>query len=601
MRIDAATLGALAHELAPSLTGARINPVIAPTPLSVALQCYVAGQNHWLIVSAHSKWGRVCLAPARPARLVVEPSPFVMLLRKHLESGRIFEIRWIPWERIVEIDVRQHDGTATLIAEIMGNLANIILVDEQRVILGALRPVGMALNHYRAILPGRPYVPPPPQTRVLDGVTLPKIAPEAVTGDDLAIAARAMGDAVPATRVLMSHVAGMSPDLAREALCRAGAQPDATIAPDDRAGWSAVAATIGDLARILAHEALQPTAFLDAQEHIADGSIFDSACPDDRPRRRMASVNDLVGDLSAGQEWSDTLASARADVRRTLKTLADRLTKKLALLRAEMDDLARADTLRVEGELLLAFASEIPMGAASFTVPDLGDGAAPRIIALDPRLTAIENANQRFARYHKLRRASAQIPEQIARAEADLAQVTQWQSDLDLAESQAEIAQVRAEIKAARPAREEAIAPRKPVKKGKADASKGKGSHAGGTPMTMKSADGFTMYVGKNSQQNEYVTFRVASGNDLWFHARGVPGAHVVIKSGGRPVSQETIAQAAQLAAWFSQSRGAGSVPVDYTEQRYVRHMQHGGPGMVVYTHERTLHAVPRDARVAQG
>jgi predicted ribosome quality control (RQC) complex YloA/Tae2 family protein len=220
-------------------------------------------------------------------------------------------------------------------------------------------------------------------------------------------------------------------------------------------------------------------------------------------------------------------------------------------------------------------------------------------VSLDPQLTVVENANARFTRYHKMRRAAQQIPEQITRTETDLARVAQLLTDLDLADNLTDLTHVRGEITAARLGMTGRVDARKPGNGAKARGNlKGKGptkTRAGGEPLRFTSAEGFTIWVGKNSQQNEHVTFDIATGNDLWMHARGVPGAHVIVKCGGRPASPATLAAAASLAAWYSASRTAGSVPVDYTEQRYVRHMKDGGPGMVIYVREKTIPAIPRE------
>jgi len=619
MRVDAVILGAVAAELDKNLTGARIDTVIAPTPHAVALQCYGNGQNRWLLLSAHPQLARIHWIDRKPTKLVTEPSSFVMLLRKYLESGRIEKVAWVQWERIVEITVRQHDEQrSTCIIEVMGNLANIILVDEDRKILGAIHMVGAAVNKYRTILPGHAYLPPPAQTRPLNGELLPRLTMDTVTTHDLVVANAAMFQAeekpVTVARVLLAQIAGISQDSAAEVTCRALDTPKATIDPASSTAeseWGIIAATLRALADHIRQQSWEPTAILNKDIDKDDdkagnvvGTIIDGAplipCVfAQQPQRRMPTMNDLLAAYFAAREWGDALGGARTDLKRSLRTTHDRLQKKLIALRSEFDALQQASQLRTEGELLLAYASDIPEGVASFTPPDVGDGTVSQPITLDIHATAIENANMRFHRYHKMNRAAAQIPEQISRAEVDLAHVDQLATDLDLADSLIEIAHVREEIaeahlgmidKDARSARLPKKVKTKPGQKGKQQ----KKTHPGGNPLSLKSADGFPLYVGKNSNQNEYVTFEVASGNDLWFHARGVPGAHVVIKSGGRPVDPDTIQQAARLAAWFSQSRGNGSVPVDYTEQKYVRHMKNGGPGMVTYSKEHTLHAVPR-------
>lgn len=642
MRVDALVLRAVAGELAAQLGGARIDPVIAPTPHAVALGCYGAGQNRWLLISAHPQLARLHLIDRKPQKLVVEPSAFVMLLRKHLEGARITAVRAVPWERIVELDVRHTAAeglAATLIVEIMGNLSNIILVDAERTILGAVHHV----NRYRAILPGQPYLPPPPQTRTLHGVTLPRLDPAAVTAEDLldaihndggarliapvdspmppqgaeskAIRPRSKDEPLragddpeksisnqePVWKILTANVAGVSADFAQEVVCRAVGDARAMLAPDDAAGYARVAESMRELAGRAAAFDWQPTAILAADGAITDGALWQPCVAKNKPQQPMPGVNELLAAYFAAREWGDAIGSASGDLRRSLKSSADRLQKKLRALREDLAALSQGERLRHEGELLLAFASEITPHATAYTIPDLGDGAGPTPIILDPRYTAVENANLRFNKYHKLRRATEKIPEQIARAETDLARVAQLQTDLDLAETLTEIAHVRAEVTEARLGRFDREEPdpkqkKKKPPKGK-PGMKGKTTprpRGGGEPLHLTSPDGFMVHVGKNSHQNEYVTFDLGTANDIWLHARGVPGAHAIIKAGGRPVPQSTLEFAASLAAWYSQSRQAASVAVDYTEQRYVRHMKDGGPGMVIYAKERTIKAIPK-------
>jgi predicted ribosome quality control (RQC) complex YloA/Tae2 family protein len=198
------------------------------------------------------------------------------------------------------------------------------------------------------------------------------------------------------------------------------------------------------------------------------------------------------------------------------------------------------------------------------------------------------------------------IPPQIEANAVELARVEQILTDLALAETPTEIAHVRAEVAEAGYLRGERASAGGDRKRSGAKAGKGKQAQQrkgpeGGAPLRRQSSDGFTLLVGKNSRQNEAVTFHEASAGDMWLHARGVPGAHVIVKSGGRPVPETTLAEAAALAAYYSQAREAGNVPVDYTQQRYVRHMKGGGPGMVIYERERTLHVAPRDGAAGTG
>ncbi|HKF38214.1 MAG TPA: NFACT family protein, partial [Ktedonobacteraceae bacterium] len=315
--------------------------------------------------------------------------------------------------------------------------------------------------------------------------------------------------------------------------------------------------------------------------------------------RESASINVLIDEFYASAEWRDALESLRAPVRKVLQTQRDRCKRKAELLQQELAVSEEASRYRLQAELLLAFQHEVKRGQSGVVLPNIFEGKdiPPDVtVPLDPRFDAVGNANRLFHKYHKLQRALVLVPGQVEQNATELATIEQLLADLMLAETPAEVALVKAEVQAAgymRGAKEKES--RKQSHKGKGGKqNKGKPvPPGGGVPLHVQSRDGFTLLIGKNSRQNEEVTFRQAAANDTWLHARGVPGAHVIVKAGGRNIPRSTIEQAASLAAYYSQARGSTSVPVDYTLQRYVRHMKGGGPGMVVYEHERTLYAEP--------
>jgi predicted ribosome quality control (RQC) complex YloA/Tae2 family protein len=319
--------------------------------------------------------------------------------------------------------------------------------------------------------------------------------------------------------------------------------------------------------------------------------------------RAMPSVNEALATYYQDAEWRVTVEGAKGELRRLLQTNRERCQRKAEALHGELGALDEARRLREEADLLLAFQSELPERATSVTLenPFAESGLATITLELDPRYGVIDNANRRYARYHKLQRAASQIPLQIAANDLELARVEQLQADLALAETPQEIALVREEIVEAGylRAKPDPRARKQPKggkgKQGKQSGQQGKQGSRGGTPLRRESSDGFTLLMGKNSRQNEEVTFHQAAANDVWLHARGVPGAHVILKSGGRPVPETTLREAAALAAYYSQARESGAVEVDYTEQRYVRHMKGGGPGMVIYERECTLRVAPGD------
>ena len=658
MQVDALTLAALADEFSSELLGARVDDVIQPTPNAVALQTYGAGRNRWLLISTHPQLARIHFTDAKPRKLAAEPPAFVMLLRKHLEGARIVTIRQPRWERVIELgfgrgaDLATNTASAWLIVEIMGRNSNITLTDADMVILGALRLASAETNAYRTILPHQPYRYPPPQMRDLRGQSLPKLNPADVAAPELHAAARGMleaeahsallttgtgesgrksgrrsrkHEAPTVAGLLTAQLQGFSREMGREVAARALDDPEAPLADD--LPWESLASETRAFASLPATRDWRPTL---AYRTADDTAPFAFAVYEPRQYlptitlRSTESVNALLDTYFKGAEWHSALEGAKGDLRHILQTHYDRCRRKDEALRQELAALDETQRLRNEADILLTYQTEIAPGQTSFTIAnpfgeaadDETAGAGPITLTLNPRLTAVENANVRYARYHKLQRAAEQIPPQIEANTLELARVEQLRADLALAETPAEVSLVRAEVAEAGYIRGGAEARRLAKEqrgkkggktgktgkgaKGQKGGKPGKGNAAprtpeGGAPLRRRLAGDYIALIGKNSRQNEDVTFHQAAQNDLWLHARGVAGAHVILKSGGRAVPEETLQAAAALAAYYSQARGEGNAQVDYTEARYVRHMKGGGPGMVVYERERALHVAPAE------
>ncbi len=656
MQIDAITLAAVADEWRTLLIGARIDTIIQPTEHSIAIQCYApdraggeqvlrqGGQNRWLYLSIHPQFARVHLTALKPQKIVSEPPPFVMLLRKYLEGARIESIEQPRWERVIQVLVgyRSSPGSEErvrfrLILEIMGRVSNIILCDEQEIILGSLKRVGSDINRYRVIASGVPYVPPPPQLRVLAGQTLPRLEPTSVIAAQLSICASEVNsdvlNALPEKagkssarkpeqpklwQLLTRHLLGWSPLLAREAVFRTTEDTETRLECANEAIWEELAWNVRALAALYDSHHWQPQLverLVPEASNVSESSrVFPIAfapymleqytvVPAVRVRP-VSSINILLDEYYGRVEWRDALESLRAPIRKVLQTQQDRCKRKAELLQQEMAASEEVARYRLYGDLLLAYQHEIQQGQQAVELQNYftEDGSLPLVkVPLDPRFDAVSNANRYFNKYHKLRRALELVPVQMEQNHAELATIKQLLADLMLADNATEIALVKAEVQAAGYMRgksaldKQAQRAAKKGKKGKL--TKGKPTlPGGGVPLAVQSREKFTLLVGKNSRQNEEVTFHQAAANDIWLHARGVAGAHVIIKAAGRDIPRSTIEQAASLAAYYSEARGSTSVPVDYTLQRYVRHMKGGGPGMVLYERERTIYVEPDKA-----
>ena len=648
MHIDAITLAALADEWRLLLTNARIDAIIQPTVHSIAMQCYApaqeqgqGGKNRWLYLSAHPQLARAHITALKPSRIVNEPPAFVMLLRKYLEGTRIEAIKQARWERVIEIRAGHRNASDPekrtsyrLLIELMGRMSNIILCNDQGLILGSLKHVGADINRYRVIDANVQYVPPPPQQRMAAGVPLPRLEPTVVTAAQLAQCERedvelaqiveSRAKRKPTKKqepkmwqLLTRNLLGFSPLLAREAVYRATGEAELVTNTGD-ANLEELAWNVRALALLFDNHTWKPQ-LVERVGDVGDvQSSFSQPVPiafapyvleqyAEMPGMRMrdsVSINILIDEFYTGAEWRDAMESVRNPLRKVLQTQFERCKRKSALLQQELSVSEDASRYRLQAELLLAYQHEVKQGQSSVVLQNFFEDEAHPLevtVPLDPRFDAVGNANRLFHKYHKLRRALALVPGQIEKNATEQATVEQLLADLMLADTPAEVALVKAEvqsagyIRGAQTSKSATTGARKQSHK-----FKGGKQHktkpvppGGGVPLHIQSHDGFTILIGKNSRQNEEVTFHQASANDIWLHVRGVPGAHVIVKAGGRDIPRSTLEQAAGLAAYYSQARGSTSVAVDYTLQRHVRHMKGGGPGMVIYERERTLYAEP--------
>ncbi len=470
MNVDAQTLSAVADEFGRALIGARIDDIIQPTPHAIALQTYGGGRNRWLIASAHPQLARIHYLERKPRKLVQEPPAFVMLLRKYLEGARVTQVHQLPWERLLEVGCShgQSGQIVWLVVEIMGQLSNLILRDEDGLILGALRQVSADKNRYRTIAPHVPYRYPPPQTRMLHESIVPRLPPEQVTARDLETAGLEMQKAGPRPRgrkqapltvadVLMAQVAGFGHELAAEVTFRAlGTDRSLLTSAVD---WARVGGEVRALAEVGTAIPRQPTLVYPSSGPSAAGDLSPTGFAVYRPLRYtegetltpVESANDMLAIYFEDGEWRYAIERAKLDLRHLLQTHRDRSVRKQEALLEELSRLDERHHLREEADILLAFQQEVPAHASHFTRTNpfaTSTTTTPALvtISLDPSLSAVENANRKYDRYHKLQRAGAHIPTQLEASRLELARIEQLATDLALAETPAEIALVRTEV-----------------------------------------------------------------------------------------------------------------------------------------------------------
>lgn len=564
MFFDALTMTCVADELRSTILGGRVQQVLIPENLSVGLEIYARHQRHYLLASAHAELGRVLLTSEKLRRGVDKETGMLLLLRKYARGAIVSAIEQPPFERILRLEFDHPEwGCSELVIEIMGRRSNIILVDTTSRVLDAVKRVGPQMSRVRPILPGKPYAPPPPQT---------KLPPSDLTEHRLREILAAHEAATQVWRALVSGLRGMSPLLAREIAFRALGHPRTTIGQVER--LTPILEAIRDLLAPLGNGSWYPTVAKEGGQPVvyAPYALTHRGKP-----QSMPSMSQAIEVYVAAAASSDPYAAAKAPLREAITATRARLERRKSALQSSISQMAEADEWREQGEWILTYAHTITPGQQQL-VAETGDGGI-LIIPLDPDKPAVENAQAYFQRYRKAQRAAEGGPARLEEVTLALGDLEQLETDLDLAASRPEIDEVRAMLVEARY-----------LKRRKGRPSRATHSQ----PLSLTSPDGFSMLVGRNSRQNDEVTFRRAQANDWWFHAHAVPGAHVIVRAEGQTLPPQTIQRAAELAAYFSRSRGEAKVLVDYTQRRHVRRIPRAAPGLVTYRHEKTIHVVPR-------
>ena len=550
---DAVTLSAVADELKEKILRGRVQEVVQLDALSFGFEIYAQSTRHYLYLTAHPDDARVHLVTQKLRASGTTADALLLLLRKYARDAFVRAITQLPHERVLTIQFdHATEGITTLVVETIGKYSNIILLDADDVVMDALKRVGADINRARVTLPRHPYVPPPPQAK-LDPDTLDAADPSTDSGQAFARALDKNAGA-PLHQTLVKTIAGVSPLLAREIAHRISQSAPAFPHTQELVGtWRSLSRP--PWSPCVAYEDGEPAAFAPyVLTQFPERRAFDSI---------SAAIEAFYGE-------AESYAVVKEPLRAQIAAGRDRLARKRDALAESLPRAEDVERRRVSGETILAYAHEIVRGQGTLTAEtEIGRIEIP----LNPELSAVENAQKFFKEYHRQKDALARVPALLAAANAEVEYAEQMLNDLDLAENRGEI---DAAVAAARDAG--LIAASKRRAKARPERSR---RVPPSEPRLFTSRDGFTILVGKNARQNEAVTFRRAKPDDLWLHARNVPGAHVVIVRAGREIPESTIEEAAALAAYYSTARSDTRADVIVAPRRNVQRARGGHAGMV--------------------
>lgn len=559
MAFDGITIAALAQELNDTLAGGRIAKIAQPENDELLLTIKTPGGQKKLCISASASLPLIYLTDDNKPSPMTAPG-FCMLLRKHIGNGRILSVRQPSLERVLFFDIEHLDEMGDLckkilIAEIMGKHSNIIFCDDKSRIIDSIKHVSAQMSSVREVLPGREY-----------------FIPETTKKEDPLLADRELfiqtlsSSSFPLSKALYTGFTGISPVVAEEICYLSGLESRMTARDMTEEMFLHLYKQFSYYMEQISSLEFSPAIYYDKNEP-KEFSALPLTHFSNYRKESFDSISRVIRTFYSSRETLTRIRQKSADLRHVVQTALERNRKKYELQAKQLKDTENREQYKVYGELLHTYGYSLEPGAKSLTALNYYTNEEITI-PLDEHLTPSENAQRFFSRYNKQKRTFEALTERIKETLDDIHYLESISTSLDIVSAEEDLTQIKEELT-------EAGYIRRRYSKQKVRITS--------KPFHYISSDGFHMYVGKNNLQNEELTFRFASGNDWWFHAKKVPGSHVIVKSNGEELPDRTFEEAGRLAAYYSKSRGAEKAEIDYIEKKHVKKPAGGRPGFVIY------------------
>ena len=571
MAFDGITVAALVAELSDKLTGARISKIAQPETDELLFTLKNNKENYRLILSANAGLPLVYLTQENKMSPMTAPN-FCMLLRKHIGNGRISAITQPGMERILDFTVEHLDELGDLkekhlMVELMGKHSNIIFCNESGQIVDAIKRIPPQVSSVREVLPGREYFIPD---------TMHKLDPLSVTEEEFYAHILTKGTAL--SKALYTGLTGLSPIAAEEIVHRAGLDGDVSASSlsvvEQIHLWNTFSRVINDIKS----GKFSPAIYYRGGEPV-DFSAITLSCLGGCESAPQESVSLMLSAFYAEKDALSRIRQKSVDMRQMIGTALERNRKKYELQLKQLSDTNKRDKYRIYGELINTYGYQAEPGSKTLIALNYYTGEEVTI-PLDEDLSVSANAQKYFDRYNKLKRTYEALTTLAAETKAEIDYLESVSNALDIASSEEDLTQLKDEL------RESGYAKKR--------SPKDKQSRVVSKPFHYVTEDGFHLYVGKNNLQNEELTFKFASGNDWWFHAKGIPGSHVIVKTEGKELPDRVFEQAAAVAAWYSKGKKNEKVEIDYVEKKQVKKVPGAKPGFVIYHTNYSMVVTPR-------
>ncbi len=584
MAYDGIVISGVIWELSGLLEGSRITKIYQAEKDEILLTCNKNGENYKLLISCNPSNPRLHLTRTQKENPLVAPQ-FCMVLRKHIQGGKINKICQWGFDRIVEINIDTYNEmgdpvTKKLIVEIMGRHSNIILTGQENIIYDAIKHVDERTNSLREILPARHYLPPPAQekTNPDDTEGLKKIFDDAMADSEKST--------LSVSKVILNSVSGTSPLLCKGICLNAGIDPDVKLSALRGNELYTLTEALLNVSKKISERNYTP--FILSEEDRETGIVkyCDFHCFDTYSEGRIinySSLNLMLDEFYTKKDTEERLRQKKANLVKSVNTAISRTERKIDIYEGDIRSAENYDVYRIKGELITANVYRIKSGDKETTLENYYEENCPLIkISLDENLSPAANAQQYFKKYRKKKSTYENANRNMTDALSELEYLKSVETLLANCTDTADIAQIREELAVSGYLNQ--TANNKPNKKGQKNRNEAK-------HLVVTVSDGYEVWVGKNNLQNDLITGKLAAANDIWLHVKNAPGSHVILRTSlmGGEFTKASIEDAARLAAIHSSYKNPTKAEVDFTRVKYVKKPAGSRPGKVIYTNQKTI------------
>ena len=584
MALDGLVIHSIVDELHKKLLGGKIDKVYQPENDEIVLHIRNNKENFKLVLSCSASNPRVYLASDYKKENPINAPMFCMLFRKYIQGGNIVNVSQVDFERIIKISVESFDElkektTKDIIIEIMGRHSNIILThSSNNKIIDSAKRIPPSVSRVRQILPGQTYVLPPKQDKLnpITDISLNTFVDTLSSFDG------------PIFKAIYSKFLGISPVIAKEICFRANIDENLLVSEISSDDISKIYREFHNLFKYIKDNIYNPCMVIDTSiDKVLDFSCINLSLFSNLSIINDDSISKILENYYATKDIKDRIHQRSSDLRKSISIKLDRLYNKLNKQEKELIESENADIYKIKGELITSYIYMIEKGMESVEVANFYDPEYKNIkISLNTNFTPSENVQKYFKKYNKLKTAKKEITSQMEITKEEIDYLENIMLSIENCENLAELMDIREEL-------------------GKVGYLRSKNNSKKETKLTTKphefvSSNGFKILVGKNNKQNDHLTLKVASNEDIWMHTKNIPGSHVIIKTEGKEVPDKTIFEGAMLAAFFSKSKMSSQVPVDYTKKKNVKKPNGAKPGMVIYDTNNTIYVTPTEELVAK-